>query len=1749
MAEGVRSLARAFTAARGARRMKLIRRVLACMLVGVLGTAARAAAQTPDTIRVVNTATGSFVSEGLPGTTSASNVIVIQLSAGVRLEPPREAEVRVGTRYVFAHILTNTGNGRDRFELTTDGPAGWPLSVYIDANGDGALDAGDTPVTGWIALQPEQSQALLLVVDVPADAALQPAEVSATATSEMDAQVSATVTDRLYVLEVAPDIEITKTVDRERVTIGDTVVYTIRANNRGDGAAAEVLISDTLPQGLLYVAGSLRLNNAALSDAGDSDAGSVTVAAGTHVVAVSLAEFAPGFEANITFRAVIGPSAGTTIRNIAVLSHSGAIGSVSTETTPVITPVQRPDLSLLKELLGADSVRVGELVQFRISWHNLSDAFGVQAAVLTDTLPEGLEFVSSDPAGSVDGRVVTWDLSDIAPGGRGEVLLTARAVAYSGNGPLINVVHASGYNAAVATAQALPLYRIGPQGNELELRHSAGVLETGLGEVIPYTITLENKGDTPLHDIVMIDTLPAGVRFVPGSLASADSARVDGRVLTIWWSGPFAPHTQHNVRFAASVVTPGNATTLVSRALAQAEAGAIVTQPAIAIVRVRRGFVMQQRVVVGKVWVDLNGDGRQQDGEQGAAGVDIWSEDGTIVTTDRQGRFSFPNLRIGEHALRIDSATLPQDMMLAERSEAIVRARLDGWTLPRVEFRLVPRPVADSPLQGQPAPPADSTDMKGAAPRVPRAPRIPPLRSDSAREADVKGSFLTGPGVRFLAPADGSVVLSNRLYVGLLGQPGAQVRLFDNDSMIAEGTLRPDGRIDFIGLEIAEGPHVLRVAMKNSWGAERLDSIALHRSGPVVKLEPALATLTMHAGDRSPSMVTMIARDEWGVPVAGNATVTAIPTGARLHGTDVDASSVGHQVKVLEDGTATVELIPNHDVGPGELRLQSNTAQARVALRILPEITPLRIVGAGQIGAGAAADAFGALTARGSIGDEVAVSIAYDTRRDSIDNYFGRGYDPFEEGRYPTLGDGSKLRETTPSARKLTARVQRGFDVLELGDVRTEEFGIDQRLGFYQRALTGMSGNITTGPISWRGYGSMTDQVLTQQQLRGNGTSGPYVFGAGIRAGTERIAIEVRAVDNAARVISRTELTRYNDYQVEYISGQVLLNQPVPASDAAGNPVFVVAMLERRTGGESAFNGGLRMDLNAASMLRDGWIDTLEVSVLGVRESRGLALEQDYNTLVGGGIRLRHGSIAAGTQLLSSMHGDSTATASLTSLAWSPFNQKLKLSGELLDVNAGFASSADPRLASGMRELRFAADLKPVETSQLRLTHEQQRFDAYEVERQATALEARHKLFGHNVSAKAGMTQDAQNDATTRSATGKLTIGVRDGMDVWLETSQLLSDRDSATARVARPSQYGIGVGVKVLKFARLEASHRWLQVHGDSTQTYQLSSLNITTEPLYGAQLRGGIERADDKRAGNSAVLGWNQKLVLGGGLTATGMFERRFGLDRTPLVDPSRALPFAQPERDRWSAGAGLEWLPVDSTHTRISVRGELHGGQEGDGYRIDIAGDAPISNSASVLMRHNWLRNRRAGSQRPGDYTRSDHSLLGVALRPSYTDALNVLAKLEWRVDMNPMRNALLGAAGEQRRLIGAVDAVWAMDTGREVALRYAARWSRLGDTITSVRPVASFAHFTGTRITQVVHGPVSIRVDARMLIDGNTHTIHWTTAPALVTQLGNGLELETGYRFGPLQDLDFAAEGGKGFYASLHLRVMETLLTRF
>src|SRR2546430_16169790 len=106
--------------------------------VGLLAAPVLQAQGTQAGTQFSNWATLTFTSAGT-GYAVASDTVAILVGqvAGVSLQPPRVNSGAPGTAVVFAHTLTNTGNGPDSFPVAAASARGWPVTLYRDWNGDG----------------------------------------------------------------------------------------------------------------------------------------------------------------------------------------------------------------------------------------------------------------------------------------------------------------------------------------------------------------------------------------------------------------------------------------------------------------------------------------------------------------------------------------------------------------------------------------------------------------------------------------------------------------------------------------------------------------------------------------------------------------------------------------------------------------------------------------------------------------------------------------------------------------------------------------------------------------------------------------------------------------------------------------------------------------------------------------------------------------------------------------------------------------------------------------------------------------------------------------------------------------------------------------------------------------------------------------------------------------------------------------------------------------------------------------------------------------------------------------------------------------------------------------------------------------------------------------------------------------------------------------------------------------------------
>ena len=1856
-----------------------------------------AAQGTPAGTRIRAWAVATFDTPSGSGFVSVSDTaeILVGQVAGADVEPPRVSSGAASFAILFAHTVTNVGNGADSFALAGVSGHGWPVTLYRDLNSDGILDPTDLLITAPLALGYGAVAHLLAQVAIPSNAGILGATDTVTiiATSRFDAAVSDTVRDRLDVPVTALAISLAKQVDRATALAGDLLTYTIDYTASVGAAASNAQFADTIPAGTSYVAGTLRWNGTPLTDGPGDDAG-VFAPAGNGAVGVDLGSVVGGATGTVTFQVRVNPGLPRTLTNRGYAVYASAGTTDTAYTNAVQTSVLAPLLVVSKQLVGPSQALVGQQVHYTLRYGAAVGGAPVANTVLTDTLPAGLDYLSATPAASVAGPVLSWALGTLAPGDSGVIDLVLQV-----NGAVRDTVWArnvgtlAGTNAATQSASAAQLALIGPSTAAVGLDLTANVLEVGVGEVIPYTEVVRNSGLVAISDIRIDNTLPAGGSYARGTARGADSVLVAGNHVILVSTAPLAPGETRSLHYAVALAS-ATGTVAEARATANATAGALqpVSPQAVAWVQIRRAWPMETRAAIGKVWIDRDGHGGQQSGDSGLAGVDIWTEDGQVATTDSTGKFSFANLRPGRHAFRLDSRTLPPGYRVA--GDDIQGIEASGWTTPRVDFRVAPAqaqpaqgarpdgttdarevrnvtprqldsliglrftatpvreahaiagqlaqlvryevtvnkgidvpldgmveffPVADSavvfvhdtqfthytwlgataiPLPaGVPrgafrivawsrmssdsatatlvvdhtgfAPQPDRFAARAAvevpehavvvaarvavaqdsvsaprltAPRVPSRVRdpvtVPLARVRAATLGGQQSGLVLGTGINIFAPVDGTVLAGDRVYVGVKGEAGMPVVLYDGAKAIDSAQIRVDGVYDFVAVPLSRGPHLLRVRAKNSWGNVGWDSIAVHVTGLPAQFATSETPIALLADGYTVATANVRVLDAWGVPVVQPAYVTVNARGAEPIGHDADPSSVGLQLLSDSAGWLVVSLRPGRAVSHGVLELKAGDAKQALPLEILPAVRPLMVTGSGLVGVGASPDAYGAITARGQLGPRTSLTLGLDSRRLNDGQLaFGRSADPLNESQYPILGDASHLETRTASHNWFSARLERGFNWAAFGDLATADFARGLTLAQYGRAVTGLATRVTTGAVTWSGFGSFTAQSLRQLQIRGAGVSGPYTLGTDVLPGTDVLRIETRDALNPERAVATQALTRFVDYEIDYTRGVVLFKQPIPAADASGNPLFIVATFEAASGGVQRLVAGARAALDVRQLAGGVRLDSLRIGLTAVNADQAGG---GYR-LVGGDVRaLRIGALDFSAEIAYAERGDSAGFGTLAKASYRKGPWTLGLG--YMRIDREFTNPANVALQPGLTELTFKSGLK-LGAAELRAEHSSQQFALQGIGREHSRVSLVEPL-RHNLLVDAGVANDqvtgSLGDGLATTAGVKTKWSPSRNMQLWGEAQHHLS----LDGQQVMPDFWGFGAAYRLSPAVGLEAGQRFVS-RPDSQSHYSVTSVGVRADVGHGTeawgsyQLSGGINGA-----GNAALVGLRNRLQLTPSLALNVLFERRMGVAGAAVADPVRALPFLQPEGNYWSFAAGMELLPARAPY-RLSARGEYKDGTLQSSRLVTVAGDVAFDASLALLTRQQFSQNALPGTP----LARQMSSLWGLAFRPAHSDRLNMLAKFQWTDARNPIGGGVLVSQGAEQRAIAAAEMIWTPARMLEVGTRYAMRRTQTDGIYPDGTPQAlvAWADYVGSRVSVTVSPLLSVRGDGRLLIERSSGATRWDASPTLALRPLKGLEIATGYRFGDLSDPDFSVRGGHGLFLTVSAALTEKLFS--
>ena len=381
---------------------------LAASIALVAGSAAfissaHAAAPAAGT-NISNVASASYTDSTGNTKTVSSNIVTTTVLpvASFTLIADRTANANANNQVSLSHTLTNTGNGSDTFTVNVaDVTSGDQydfsnLKVFLDSNKDGTPDS-QTPVTS-VTLAAGESVNLIVQATTPTTGAGGGAlsagdlgKLTITAQSTLDSTLTATNTDTVKitsgaVISVIKSASVTAIDATQASATAREVEYKLVYQNTGNTTATAVTVTDLLPAGLTYVAGSAKLAGVTQTDSVDADGYKfveTTSGSGKGTVTLTIPTLAPNTTGTLTFKVRVDKDtpAGV-IRNTAYVDPDGPLGSEGN------TPSNPNDINIL-------SIKKGTIND------NQGDAYADGEAITSDTTKDDQIVIATIKQGEV----------------------------------------------------------------------------------------------------------------------------------------------------------------------------------------------------------------------------------------------------------------------------------------------------------------------------------------------------------------------------------------------------------------------------------------------------------------------------------------------------------------------------------------------------------------------------------------------------------------------------------------------------------------------------------------------------------------------------------------------------------------------------------------------------------------------------------------------------------------------------------------------------------------------------------------------------------------------------------------------------------------------------------------------------------------------------------------------------------------------------------------------------------------------------------------------------------------------------------------------------------------------------------------------------------------------------------------------------------------------------------------------------
>lgn len=328
-------------------------------------------------------------------------------------------------------------------------------------------------------------------------------------------------------IQSSVNFQTTETVSENYGSVGDILTYTLSITNNGDADALNLIVTDLVPQGANFIANSVKVNGATISGVDPAlgiSIGTIPISATSTIVLKAQIVTLPWSGSLINY--------GQLDYQYVDATTTPSTITASIDSNSVVTTVNAAVISLDKIADTSALTGPGQIIKYSVRLSNIGNVTA-DSVVFFDTIPQGTSFVS----GSVTiGGTSEPTFTVVPPGGLTLTNFPTSSFVTVTFNVTVNTIPASGnitnQAASSYTYVVNPITSTNGSGSSLSNSISISTVKADLSgitksvnkayattnDILTYTITIPNSGNTTAVNVIITDTIPNGTTFIPNTV-------------------------------------------------------------------------------------------------------------------------------------------------------------------------------------------------------------------------------------------------------------------------------------------------------------------------------------------------------------------------------------------------------------------------------------------------------------------------------------------------------------------------------------------------------------------------------------------------------------------------------------------------------------------------------------------------------------------------------------------------------------------------------------------------------------------------------------------------------------------------------------------------------------------------------------------------------------------------------------------------------------------------------------------------------------------------------------------------------------------------------------------------------------------------------------------------------------------------------------------------------------------------------